>query len=108
QPLVAINKPGAGGQIGMQQLAKAKPDGYTIGITTSGTMSVNPNVYKEMKYDSLKDFEQVTILIDVPFVLAVHPDSPHTDVKSWVNYAKAHPGQISLGNAGIGSHQYLA
>src|SRR5690606_5647752 len=91
-----------------QLLAAAKPDGYTIGITTSGTMSVNPNVYKALKYDSLNDFEQITVLVDVPFVLAVHPDSPYKDVKSWVDYAKAHPGEISLGNAGIGSHQYLA
>lgn len=108
QPLIIVNRPGAGGQVGMQQLARAKPDGYTIGITTSGTSSVNPNIYKELKYDSLEQFEQVSILIDVPFVLVVNPNSPHTDLESWVRHARENPGEVSLGNAGIGSHQYLA
>lgn len=108
QPVVVVNKPGAGGQIGTQYLAAASPDGYTIGVTTSGTVAVNPNVYKQMRYDSLKSFNHITVLADVPFVLTVTAGSKFTDLASLIKHAKAHPGEISLSNAGIGSHQYLA
>ncbi|KAA0911345.1 tripartite tricarboxylate transporter substrate binding protein [Pusillimonas sp. ANT_WB101] len=108
KPVIAVNKPGAGGQISMQYMAKAKPDGYTIGVTTSGTLAVNPTVYKEINYDSINAFEHVTILIEVPFVLVVDSKSKYKDLAGWVKHAQDNPDRVSLSNAGIGSHQYLA
>lgn len=106
--VIVVNRPGAGGQISMQHVARAKPDGYTLGITSSGTLAINPSIYKDIKYDSLKSFEQVSILAEVPFVVVVKNPSERMDLTSWIEHAKKHPGSVSIGNAGIGSHQYLA
>lgn len=109
QPVVVQNKPGAGGQLAMTQLARSEPDGYTLSITSSGTNSINPNIYKNLQYDTLKDLTQVTVLADTPFVLSVAQDNAGIKtLQDFIKSAKAKPGLVSLGNAGVGSHQYLA
>jgi len=108
QPVIVQNKPGAGGQIAMSYVARSPADGYTLAITSSGTVGVNPYLYKNLPYDPVKDFDHVTILADLPLILVVRNDSPFKTMEQFVVQAKAHPGVVSLGNAGVGSHQYLA
>lgn len=108
QPVVVQNQPGAGGQIAMRAVARAHADGYTLGITSSGTMAINPYIYKDPGYDTLKDFEQVTILVDLPLLLVVNPAAPYQTLQQYLAAARSRPGTVAIGHSGIGTHQYLA
>ncbi len=108
QPVIVQNKPGATGLIAMSQLIKSEPDGYTLCITSSGTASINPHLFKKPPYDTFKDFTHVTILVDLPFLLVVDKRSPIKTLADYIAKAKAKPGATTLGIAGVGSHQYLA
>lgn len=108
QTVVVQSKPGAGGTIATTQLIRADPDGYTLVLTSSGTVAINPHLYRKPPYDSDKDFINVMILADLPFVLVVNKDSPMSTLADYLARAKAKPGTLTLGSAGIGSHQYLA
>ena len=108
QPVVAENKPGAGGNIGAELGAKAAPDGYTLTLVAHGFMSVNPHVYKSLGYDSIRDFAPVTQLVDAPLLLVVNPSVPIKSVKEFVDYGKANPGKLVIGNGGSGTAQHLA
>ena len=104
---VVENRPGAGQQIGVNIVAKAAPDGYTLLMGTSSAMGVNPTLYKKIAYDPVKDFEPIAMMAHLPFILCVNNDLPVKTVAEFVAYAKANPGKLSYGSGGIGSSHHL-
>jgi tripartite-type tricarboxylate transporter receptor subunit TctC len=108
QSVYVENKPGGAGVTAMQDVAKAAPDGYTMILTHVGTMAVNPYMLKNQPYDVNRDFTPVTLLAKVPNVFVIHPDVPARNFKEFVDYAKAHPGQLNYGSAGNASAGHLA
>ena len=100
------NKPGAGGTLGAAQVAKAAPDGYTLLIHSSGHL-VNPALYPKLSYDTLKDFEGITTLANLPNVLVVNPGKGYKDVADLVAQVKAKPGVFNYGSAGNGSATHM-
>ena len=104
QPVVVENKPGAGGSLGMEFVAKSKADGYTLGMATVSTHGANPAVYgSKLKYDPVKDFAPITNVATTPSVFAVHPKNPAKSMKEFIALAKANPGKYSVGTPGTGS-----
>lgn len=104
QAIVVDNKPGAGGSTGMEAVAKAAPDGYTLGMATVSTHGSNPAVYgSKLKYDPIKDFAPITNVATTPSVFAVHPSVPVTSMKDFIARAKAQPGTLSYATPGTGS-----
>src|SRR5512147_2242930 len=101
QPVVAENRAGAGGSIGSAVVAKAEPDGYTL-LVNSNAHCVNPAIYAKLPYETTKDFTDIAPLAIQPNVLTVRPDGPYKSVMDLVNAAKAKPGVINIGHAGIG------
>jgi tripartite-type tricarboxylate transporter receptor subunit TctC len=108
QPVVVENRTGAGGNIGMDLVAKAPADGYTIGMGGIGTHGINPSVYAKMPFDPVRDFAPITFVASNINVLVVHPSLPVQDVPQLVAYAKANPGKLAFGSAGTGTSQHLA
>jgi len=108
QGVVVENKPGAGGNIGADFVAKATPDGYTVVMGALSTHAVNPNLYAQMPYDAKKDFAPITLVAITPNVLVVNPALPVHSVKELIAYAKAHPGKLSFGSGSTGSAGHLA
>ena len=106
QPLVVENRPGAGSTIGADAVAKAKPDGYTLMITST-THVISANLYKTVPYDALHDFAPVMKLAEGPYVLVVNPSLPAKSVAELVALAKSRPGRIDYGTSGNGSSQHL-
>ena len=106
QQIIIDNRPGAGGMIASQLVAKAGPDGYTV-LMNYTSHAINPYLYKKLTYDSLKDFAPVTLLGLTPLVLAVHPSVPVKTVSEFLAYAKAHPGKLNYGSAAIGGASHL-
>jgi len=106
QPIVVENRPGAGGTIGSEMVAKSKPDGYTLMIT-SPTHVISANLYKSLTYDALKDFTPITKVADGPYVLVVNPGLPVKSVRDLVDMARAKPGVIDYASSGNGSTQHL-
>jgi tripartite-type tricarboxylate transporter receptor subunit TctC len=107
QPIVIDNRPGANGNIAYETVARAAPDGYTITAVAAG-VAINPSLYREVKYDPLKDFAPITQGIAVPNLLIVHPSVAATSVKDLVALAKARPRQIAFASAGNGTSGHLA
>ena len=112
QPFVVENKTGANGMIAARAVVQAKPDGYTILISNSSSITVNPLLYKDLQYDPLKDFAPVTTVVSVPFILTINAENPRVsgvnDVKSLVDLARRNPNTISYGSAGNGNLMHLA
>lgn len=108
QPVVVENRTGAGGNIGMELVAKAPADGYTIGMGGIGTHGINPSVYAKMPFDSVRDFAPITFVASNINVLVVHPSVPAQNVQQLIAYAKSNPGKLSFGSAGTGTSQHLA
>lgn len=106
QPVVIENKPGAAGNLGMGLAARAKPDGYTL-LLTSTAIAVNPAIYKSLPYDSIKDFAPISELVDSPNVLVVKPSSGIKTVADLVARAKAAPGTFNYSSPGIGTKSNL-
>jgi tripartite-type tricarboxylate transporter receptor subunit TctC len=106
QPVVPENRAGAGGSIGSAVVAKAAPDGYTL-LINSNAHSVNPAIYANLAYDTVKDFTDIVPLSMAPNVLVVNVDSPHKSLMDLVSLAKAKPGAINFGHAGVGSGTHL-
>jgi len=106
QPVIPENRSGAGGSIGSNVVAKAAPDGYTL-LVNSNAHTVNPAIYAKLPYDTTKDFVDVAPLTSQPNVLVVNAGSPYKSVMDIVNAAKAKPGSINWGHAGIGSGTHL-
>src|SRR5262249_37766030 len=94
QPIVLENRPGAGGNVGAAQVARAAPDGYTLMIGTDAMMTSNVHLYKSMPFDPMKDFAPITNAGTNVIVLAVHADVPAKSVAELVAYAKANPGKL--------------
>jgi tripartite-type tricarboxylate transporter receptor subunit TctC len=107
KPLVVDTKPGAGGVIGAQTVARAAPDGYTLLIAPSTVMAVNVTLYKNLSYDPAADFVPLALAAQTPFVLVVNPDLPVHSVRDLIAYVKARPGQISYATAGPGVPHHL-
>ena len=103
QQLTADNRVGAGGQLGLQLIAQAKPDGYTIGCGQGGNMVIVPIAYKKVAYDTLKDFVPIQIPVTNFLGLVVHPTVPFKNVKDLVAYGKANPGKLVFGSNGEGA-----
>ncbi len=106
QPVVVENRAGAGGTIGIAQTARAEPDGYTLAVVSTGHV-VNPVLYKDLQYDTLKDLAGVAPLASLPSVLVVSPGLNIKTVKDLVAAAKAKPGELNYGTAGVGSAAHI-
>jgi tripartite-type tricarboxylate transporter receptor subunit TctC len=108
QNVLVDNKPGAGGNIGSDFVAKAKPDGYTILGGTISSHAINASIYPKLAFDPVKNFAPITLIGTNPLVLIVPPDSPAKTVKDLISQAKAKPGTFSFASAGNGTSQHLA
>ncbi|MCW5235333.1 Bug family tripartite tricarboxylate transporter substrate binding protein [Verminephrobacter eiseniae] len=95
QPVLVDNKPGAHAQIAAQIVAKARPDGYTLFMTTNTSHSANPALYRQLKYDPIKDFTPVARVGELPFALVVHPSVPAQSLAELIDHARANPGKLS-------------
>lgn len=107
QPVVIENKPGAASMLGAEYVAKSAPDGYTLLLATSSTLSVVPHLYKSMRYDSRRDLASVTMLATSPSILMVTNDLPVKDLPGFVAYLKERPAQLSFASAGVGGVIHL-
>jgi tripartite-type tricarboxylate transporter receptor subunit TctC len=108
QQFVVENKPGAGGNIAMEEVAKADPDGYTLIIGHVGTLAMNPYMFEKLPYDANKDFRPVSLFAKVPTIFVVHESVPAKDLREFVALAKKEPGKLNFGTAGNGSAGHLA
>lgn len=110
--VIVENRPGAGGNIGVSQVAKAAPDGLTLGIATTASHGINPWLFKQLPYDPAKDFAPVTQMLRVPNVLVMNTDAAQrlniNTVPDLIRYAKANPGRLNYGSGGNGSAGHLA
>jgi len=106
--VIVDNRPGAGGNIGAELVAKAPADGYTLLMGTVGTHAINPSLYAKMPYDHVKDFAPVILVAGVPNVLVVNPDLPFKTVADVVAYAKANPGKLNFASSGSGTSIHLS
>ncbi len=108
QPVIVENRAGAGGAIGMDMAAKAPPDGHTLTIGATGPSVTNPLLYPKTPFDPLRDFAYISLIATGPAVIAVHPSIPAKTLKDLVALAKARPGQLNFGSAGVGTSPHLA
>jgi len=108
QPIIVENKPGAGGGVGAEQVAKSPPDGYTIMGGTISTHAINASLYKSLPYDPVRDFAPITLIVRVPNMLVVNPDVPAKDVRELIALLKANPGKYSFASSGNGTSQHLS
>jgi tripartite-type tricarboxylate transporter receptor subunit TctC len=108
QPFVIENKPGAGGNIGMEQGAKAPPDGYTLTLAPAGNLTIAPSLYTRLPYDPAKDYAPITVIATVPNVLIVHPSVPAKTLAELIALAKTKPGALNYASPGNGSGAHLA
>src|SRR5918999_4943274 len=108
QSVVVENRGGAGGGVGAAEAARAAPDGYTLFFPSGSVVTANQHIYAKMAYDPEKDFVPVTKVVAGPQVLAVPANSPFKTVKDLIEHARANPGKLTFGHAGIGSQTHLA
>jgi tripartite-type tricarboxylate transporter receptor subunit TctC len=108
QPVVIENKPGAGGGVGAEMVAKSPPDGYTIMGGTISTHAINASLYKNLGYDPVRDFVPITLIARVPNMLVINPSLPAKDVKELIALLKANPGKYSFASSGNGTSQHLS
>jgi tripartite-type tricarboxylate transporter receptor subunit TctC len=108
QPVVVENVGGVGGVLGVDRAAKAAPDGYTLALNSSSTVSIAPFSMSKIPYDVRRDLALLTLVVRVPEVLVVHPSMPVNSVSELVAYARANPGKINFGSAGAGTITHLA
>jgi len=107
QSIVVDNRPGAGGTVGTKYVAKSDPDGYTLLLGYTGTLAIGPSIYKEVGYDPTKDFAPIGMIGNAPSALVVHPSFPAHTVAELIAYAKANPGKVNFGSAGVGSVNHI-
>ena len=108
QQVVIENRPGAGGNIGADAVAKSPADGYTMLMGSGGTVSINPHIYAKMPFDPVKDLQPVAAAARVLVFLVTRPDLPVKTFGEFITYAKSHPGKLSFGSPGNGSSPHLA
>ncbi|MBX9842228.1 MAG: tripartite tricarboxylate transporter substrate binding protein [Xanthobacteraceae bacterium] len=107
QIVVVDNRGGAGGSLGTAAIAKATPDGYTIGMGTASTLAINPATYKNLPFDVLADLAPIGNIAAVPNIMAVHPGVPATDIRAFIALAKSRPGRLAYASPGHGSVAHL-
>jgi tripartite-type tricarboxylate transporter receptor subunit TctC len=107
-PVVIENRPGAGGNVGAEIVARAAPDGYTLLYGTNGTHAINETLYGNLRFDPVADFAPVSRMTLIGAMLIVNPEVPATTVSELVRYARAHPGKLNFGSAGNGTTSHLA
>jgi tripartite-type tricarboxylate transporter receptor subunit TctC len=107
QPVLVDNRPGGGGMVGMDAVAKAPPDGHTLVIGALGPLAMNPALYPKTPFDPLRDFAAVSLLATGPVAIAVHPSVPARNVKELVELAKRQPGKLNFGSPGVGTSPHL-
>ncbi|HMF25726.1 MAG TPA: tripartite tricarboxylate transporter substrate binding protein [Pseudolabrys sp.] len=107
QPIVIENRGGAGGSVGTRQVAKAPPDGYTLGLGGTGTLAVDPTLYPNVGYDPRKDFAPIGLIATTPLIVLVNQSVPAHDVQELIALAKAQPGKLNYASAGTGSGIHL-
>src|SRR5438034_3524528 len=108
QTVVIENRGGAGGALGAAEAARAAPDGYTLFFPSGSVMTANQYVYAKLNYDPERDFVPVTNVVTGPQVLVVPANSPHKTVKELIDFARANPGKLTFGHAGVGTQTHLA
>jgi tripartite-type tricarboxylate transporter receptor subunit TctC len=108
QSIVVVNRPGAAGNLGMAQAARARPDGYTLVISWTGPLATNLALYKDVGYDPQKDFAPIGRVGCTPNVLAVSKAMPVSSLKEFMDYSRANPGKVSYGTTGVGSSWHIA
>jgi tripartite-type tricarboxylate transporter receptor subunit TctC len=108
QPVVVENRPGAGGNVGAEQVARAAPDGYTMLLGTPGPLATNVSLMKQMPYDPAKDFTAIGQVVSVQSVVVVNAQQPFQTLADLVAYAKRNPGKLTYGSGGAGSSPHLA
>jgi len=108
QPIIVDNKPGAGGGVGADQVAKSPADGYTIMGGTISTHAINASLYSNLPYDPVRDFAPITLIVRVPNMLVVNPELPAKDVRELIALLKASPGKYSFASSGNGTSQHLS
>jgi tripartite-type tricarboxylate transporter receptor subunit TctC len=108
QPVVVENRGGAGGNIGTRFVAKSKPDGYTLMLGHTGSISINPSLYANAGYDPRKDFAPVGLMASMPVALLAHPSFSGKTVADVIAYAKANPGKLNVGTSSIGTGGYMS
>lgn len=107
QPVLVVNRPGAGGNLAGESVARAAPDGHTLMISSSSTLTVNPHVYKNMPFDSIKSFAPIVMPARLNLILAVHPRHAVNTVKEFVELLKAQPGKLTYASSGNGTNPQL-
>jgi tripartite-type tricarboxylate transporter receptor subunit TctC len=107
QPVVADNRPGAGGNLGLELAAKAPPDGHTV-VLSSPLVSISPSLYARLNYDPERDLAPVSLVADIQNVLIVHPSVPAKTLPQLVEIARRNPGKLNFGSGGIGTTSHLA
>ncbi len=107
QPVIVENRPGAGGNIGADYVAKSAPDGLTLLVGYNGPIAINPTLFEKMPYDPVKDLMPITLAVSSPQYLTVNPSLPVHTVKEFVEWAKSHPGQLSYASVAAGSASHL-
>ena len=107
QPVVIDNRPGGGGNIGIESAAKAAPDGYTL-LVSAPSLTISPSLYSKLGYDPVKDFAPITLLAEIANLITIRQSLPANNLKEFVDYARANPGKLNFGNSGIGTSTHLA
>jgi tripartite-type tricarboxylate transporter receptor subunit TctC len=105
--VVVDNRVGAGGNVGTRAVAKADPDGYTLLLGHTGTISINPTLYANAGYDPRKDFEPIGLIASMPVALVAHPSFPAKTTAEFIELAKKQPGKINIGTSAIGTGSYM-
>jgi len=108
QPVVVENRPGAGGNLGVEQVAKSAPDGYTLVVGAIATHAINPTLMGSVPYDPVKDFRHIALLVQVPNVLVLNNDVAAKSVPEFIALLKKHPGKLDFGSGSTGSTGHLA
>jgi tripartite-type tricarboxylate transporter receptor subunit TctC len=107
QQILVDNRTGAAGIIGMEAIARAAPDGYTIGMGNAATLAMNPHLYQKLAYDVTRDYVAISLAAIIRNCLVVHPSLPVRSVKELIALAKARPGQLNYASGGVGSAQHV-
>jgi tripartite-type tricarboxylate transporter receptor subunit TctC len=107
QNIILDHRPGAGGTVGSKYVSKAEPDGYTLLLGYTGTLAIGPSLYKDVGYDPRKDFSPVGMIGNAPSAVVVHPSFPVKSIPELIAYAKANPGKVNFGSAGVGSVNHI-